>query len=178
MAYSAEDYAGAFRALLPRGRIWQAEPGSTQQRLIAALAKAWSRLDSTAGALLDSSLPGSNLDLVGEWEATLGLPDPCAGANATLEQRAAQVVSRFVAGGGQSTSFFVSFAAALGFGISITTIATFRADVSTVETPLYEEDWLFVWVVTVTSNSSGLSNDVLLCELNSLKPAHTYVLIS
>lgn len=178
MAYSAADYAGAFRALLPRGRVWQVEPGSAQQRLIAALAKPFARVDSTASTLLEQSLPGSNLDLVPEWEKTLGLPDPCAGPNATLAQRAAQVRSRFIAGGGQSRAYFKSFASALGFEITISAIPTFRADVSTVETPVYEEEWLHVWVVTVVSNTSGLSNDVLLCELNTLKPAHTYVIIA
>jgi uncharacterized protein YmfQ (DUF2313 family) len=178
MPYTADDYAGAIRALLPRGRVWQVEQGSAQQRLILALAQTWARLDASARALLDDSLPGSNLDLVEEWEATLGLPDPCAGEDATIVQRAAQVLSRFVAGGGQSIAFFVSFAAALGFEITISMVSPFRADVSTVETPLYGEEWLYVWVVTVISSTSGLGNDVLLCELNSLKPAHTSVMIA
>lgn len=178
MAHTADDYANAFRALMPRGRVWQAEQGSTQLALVTALAQEWARLDAAASMLLAEALPGSNLDLVPEWESSLGLPDPCAGPNATLAQRAAQVLSRFVAGGGQSQAFFISFAAALGFEITISTIATFRADVSTAETPLYEEEWLFAWAVTVVSNTSGLSNDVLLCELNQLKPAHTYVMIA
>ncbi len=178
MSYSADDYAGAIRALLPRGRVWQAEPGSGQGNLVDALAKGWARLDAKAWTLLEQSLPGQNLDLVPEWEASLGLPDPCIGADATLQQRAAQVLSRFVAGGGQSTSFFIAFAAALGFEITISMVAPFRVETGTVETPLYEAEWLFAWVVHVISNTSGLSNDVLLCELNSLKPAHTYVSIA
>ncbi|WP_288806596.1 putative phage tail protein, partial [uncultured Novosphingobium sp.] len=73
-------------------------------------------------------------------------------------------------------SFFVNYAAAIGFEISITSISPFRVESSTVETPLYDEDWLFVWVVTVLSNISGANPDVLVCEFEALKPAHTYVL--
>ncbi|WP_288806487.1 putative phage tail protein [uncultured Novosphingobium sp.] len=102
MTRTAEDYAGAIRALLPRGRVWQVETDSGQQRLILALAQQWARLDADATDALEKSLPGSNLDLVTEWEESLGLPDPCAGADATIEQRAAQVLARFVGGGGQS----------------------------------------------------------------------------
>ncbi|WP_395391508.1 putative phage tail protein [Novosphingobium sp. BL-8A] len=177
MARTAEDYAGAIRALLPRGRIWQAEAGSGQQRLILALAQEWARLDAAATTVLDQSLPGRNLDLITEWEESLGLPDPCAGENATLDQRTAQILTRFVGASGQSQAFFIAYAAALGFDISISVISPFRVEISTVESPLYDEDWLFVWVVTVVSNTGGLSTDVLGCEFNALKPAHTYVLI-
>lgn len=176
MARTAEDYAGAIRALLPRGRVWQAETGGGQQRLILALAQQWARLDADATEVVDQSLPGSNLDLITEWEESLGLPDPCAGEDATIEQRAAQVLARFVGGGGQSRPFFIGYAAALGFEISITAISPFRVEMSTVETPLYDENWLFVWVVTVLSNTGGLSTDMLVCEFEALKPAHTYVL--
>ncbi|WP_260927339.1 putative phage tail protein [Novosphingobium sp. 9] len=177
MARTADDYEGAIRALLPRGRVWRAEPGSGQQSLVLALAQAWARLDAAATLLLDQSLPGSNLDLVPEWEESLALPDPCAGPNATIEQRAAQVLSRFMAGGGQNEAFFIAFAAAIGFEITISYISPFRVSVSTVETPLYDDDWLTAWIITVHSNTGGLSNDVLLCELNALKPAQTTIFI-
>lgn len=175
---SADDYAGAIRALLPRGRVWRAEQGSTQQALIGCLSKAWARLDIAGATLLGGSLPGGNLDLVPEWEETLGLPDPCAGIDATLDQRATQVLARFVAGGGQSIPFFVDYAATLGFDVSIFTFAPFRVDLSTVETPLYDQDWFFAWHVYVILNHGSLSGDVLACELRALKPAQTYVFIS
>lgn len=177
MSRPAADYAGAIRALMPRGRAWPNDPDTVQSRVIAALAQTPARVDQAAGALLDGSLPGNNLDLIPEWEATLDLPDPCAGPNPTLAARAFQVRARFVGSPGQSVGFFIAFAAALGFKITITTWAAFQADVSAVETPLYGDDWFFAWGVHVVANTGGLSTDVLLCELDTLKPAHTYVFL-
>lgn len=177
MNRSAEDYAGAIRALMPRGRVWPTDPDTVQARVIAALAQTPARLDQVAADLLARSLPGRNDDLVPEWEATLGLPDPCAGTDPSLAARAFQVQARFVGSPGQSVAFFKEFAAALGFTITITNWSPFQADVSTVETPLYGDDWFFAWGVHVVTNTGGLSNDVLLCELDALKPAHTYVFL-
>jgi len=177
MPYSADDYAGALRALLPPGRVWRAEPGSVQAQVLGALAQTPARLDEAASQLLALSRPGDNPDLLVEWEESLGLPDPCAGPAPTISERAHQVRARFGGGGGQSAAFFIAYAAALGFTITITTFAAFRADVGTVESPVFEDDWNFAWGVTVTANTSGLSNDVLACEFEALKPAQTYVFL-
>lgn len=176
--HTASDYASALRSLLPTGRAWSAEPGTVRALLITALAQGPARLDAAANALLAGSLPGDYVDLLPEWEASLGLPDPCVGANPTLSDRAHSVRARFIGGGGQSQAFFIAYAAALGFTVSITVYAPLRVETGTVETPVYEDDWGYAWSAHVIANPGGLATAVLLCELNALKPAHTVVFLT
>ncbi len=186
--YSAEDFTRALQALLPRGRVWPREEDTEQTTTLKGLAPSCERLNARANNLLIDGFPASTLELLPEWEATLGLPDPCAGEAATLQQRRNQVVARFIAGGGQSIPYFIDFAADLGYSITITQYAPFRAGHSHAGDPCGSEDWFFTWAVnaplnTITYFRAGQStageplaswgNDVLECELNAIKPAHT-----
>lgn len=176
MARTAADYAAATVALLPRGRAWTAgEPGTKQAALVGALAVLWADVDADAGQLLEQSLPGANADLLPEWEETLGLTKSIDGL--TTQQRAAQVLARFVGGGGQSQAYFIALAAALGFTITITTYAPFRAGVGTATSPVYTDDWAYSWGVHIVANTSGLSSTILLAQLQALQPAETAVFL-
>lgn len=175
--FSVADYAQALRSLMPRGRVWQEDPGSVQGRVLTALAQALERSDAAAVALIADAFPASTLDLLPEWEASMGLPDPCAGPSATIEQRRAQVVARFVAGGGMSAPRYIAFAADLGFTITIQTYAPFRVSLDHVGQGLASRDWSFAWGVTIESNTSGLAPEVLLCELEAIRPAETVVFL-
>ena len=174
---TAFDYANAMRGLLPVGRAWPDDPASVQSQILLALAQTPARIDAAACELLAGSLPGSYPDLIPEWEETLGLPDPTLGANPTLAQRGASVLAHFIGGGGQSVPYFVAFAAALGFQISINEFVSFRPDISTVETPIYSDAWSFAWGVSVISNSSGLRPSVLIAQFEQMAPANTTVFL-
>jgi uncharacterized protein YmfQ (DUF2313 family) len=176
--YTAEDYTAAARALLPRGRVWSDDPDSVQMRVLSGLALSFQRSDEAANDLLVNSRPGSNVDLLEEWEASLGLPDPCGGPDQTVQQRQAQVLARFIGGGGQNRQRFIDFAATLGFAITIVNYAPFRCGASGAGDPVGGEAWNDVWGVTILSNAYGIANDVLLCELNTIKPAETMIIFS
>lgn len=149
-----------------------------QGKLARALGAGLTRLDGAAGVLLDGSLPGAALNaFLPEWEATLGLPDPCAGAAPTFEQRRAQVRSRFLGIGGQSRRHFIEFAGIIGFEIEITNYTPFKAGRSTVGNPVASDAWTFVWGVTIKANTGGLSPAALLCELEAIKPAETTIIL-
>jgi uncharacterized protein YmfQ (DUF2313 family) len=191
--YSASDYAGAAFALLPRGRVWRAEPGGVQAGVLAALGAGLARVDAAGSVLL--ALPGQPTPLLPEWEATLGLPDPCAGSAPTIAQRASQVGARLATAGSQSRDFYISFAAALGFQITIETFAPFRAGHSRAGSRVSGAGWQFVWAVHIL-NDTGLTGAfrvgaaragdplstasyaraVLECEFNRLKSAETVLL--
>ncbi|KQN00577.1 YmfQ family protein [Sphingomonas sp. Leaf25] len=170
--YSGQDYAGAAQALLPTGRVWPAGD-SVQASVFRAFAETFVRSDGVAGALLDTALPGSVTPMLPEWEATLGLPDRCAGEHPDLQQRLDQVRGRFFGAGGQSRQRFIDFAAALGFTITITNYAPFRAGLSTVGNPIASDAWTFVWGVTIVETTGALSPAVLQCEFEAVKPAET-----
>ena len=173
---TAADYAGALRALMPTGRVWPSDPNTDQQRALAALSNLPARLDRAADHLLAGALPGDSLDLLPEWEVSLGLPDPCAGSDPTIAARVNQVRARFIGSGGQSVPFFTAFCSALGFTVQIEPYAPFRVG-HTAGEPLYGDDWIFAWAVRILASSDVVSIDVLLCELNALKPAHTCVFL-
>jgi uncharacterized protein YmfQ (DUF2313 family) len=175
--YSADDYTGAALSLLPRGPIWSADPNSVQGKVMGAIARCLQRCDEAACALLVDAFPATTEQLLPEWEASLGLPDPIVGPGATDDQRRGQILARLVGAGGQSRQRYIAFAALLGFEISIGNYATFRVGVSTVETPIYDSSWTNVWSVHVISNTGGLDVAVLKAELDAIKPAETTIII-
>ena len=189
--YSANDYLSALKALLPPGRVWRASPGSPQEMVLTAIAAGLARLDAAAQNLLVDAFPATSDQLLPEWEATTGLPDPCAGSSPTLQQRQGQVAARVASTGGQSAEFFVDYAARLGFPITIENCATFRAGESGAGDAVAGDDWAHTWIVKAPLTNlvefradvsaageplASFGNAVLECELLALKPAHTVLL--
>jgi len=188
--YSASDFASALSALMPRGLAWPRDPGSVMGKAIAALAPLWSRHVAANNYLLVDAFPATAVELLPEWEAALGLPDPCAGESPSLEQRQAHVVARLTNSGGQSIPYFIAYAQTLGYTVTTTEFAPFRAGQSRAGDPTGTQDWFFTWRInaplnTITYFRAGLSgadqplaswgNAVLECELMAIKPAHTYL---
>ncbi|WP_424138155.1 YmfQ family protein [Roseomonas chloroacetimidivorans] len=191
IARTVAEYSVALLALLPRGRIWPRDPDATLAAVARGLAPSAQRLDGRAVALLTDAFPGTAYELLPEWEASLGLPDPCAGPSPSLQQRRAQVVARLTATGGQSVPYFIEVAANLGYGISVKEYAPARVGLLRAGDRLYGAAWAHAWAIqapetTVTPFRAGQSaagerlrtfgNDVLECQLRSLAPAHTVLL--
>lgn len=188
--YTAEQYLHAFLALLPRGRAWPKEPDSNLTKTIAALMPTYELNGQRAADLVQDIFPASTAELLSEWEATVGLPDPCQGVSPTLEARRNQVVARFTNTGGQSVGHLVKFAADLGYPITITEYAPSRAGLMRAGEELIGQDATFAMKATAPLNNmryfhagnasagealSTWGNAVLECELNSIKPAHTTI---
>ena len=193
MAFSSSDFLSAFQALLPRGAVWPREPEAVQTQALAALMPTWSRLAERDENLLVDAFPATTDELLPEWEASLGLPDPCAGESPTIQQRQAQVLARFAGAGGQSIAYLTSFAAQLGFAITIQQFAPARAGLLRAGQPAYGTAWAFAWQVTTAGTTTvrfraGASaageplgsweSAVLQCELQRLGPAHTTVIFA
>src|SRR6185369_8699167 len=189
--YPAEAYRDAILSLLPRGRVWSKEPGSLQYRLADGFAQTFERLDARAQSLLVDLFPAFTVELLPEWEASLGLPDPCEGADQTIEQRRLQVVTKLTVGGGQSIAYFVTVLDRLGYtNATITEYAPFRIGVSPVGLPLLDDDWWFAWNINLpdvrafyfSAGESAVgealatySGESVFCVIEALKPAHTIV---
>jgi len=188
--YSSDDYAQAMAKLLPRGPIWRRDPGSNMMALMRALAPTYERSGAAAAALIADVSPATTISFLTEWEATLGLPDPCTPLNPSTAQRSAAVLAKFIASGGQSKPYMISVAAALGYTITITEYTPFRLGLSTLGSPLMGPGWESVWQVnapqiTVTYFRLGISalgdpfwstgDTQLECRLNAIKPAHTFI---
>jgi uncharacterized protein YmfQ (DUF2313 family) len=185
------DFQAEILSLMPTGLAWPKEPDALQSQVALALAQTFARLNARAIYLLTDAFPSTTVELLPEWEAALGLPDPCAGQFPTIAQRQMQVAARFAAGGGQSVSYLINFAALLGTPITIAQNTPAKFGIATFGQPMNNDQWAFVWTVTVTSlaiydSTFGVSrfgdpfrawgNAVLVCEINRIKPAHTLAL--
>lgn len=177
-SYTDGDYAAAMAALAPRGRAWPTDdPTSILSGLIAALARTWTRVDQAAGGLLLDAFPDQTNQLLPEWEASLGLPDPCTGPPQTLSEARGQVLARLTAGGGQSVGFFIGLAATLGYAITITEYTGASAHTWRVNAPS-------VTMIYFRAGSgrcgqalqTGTGTAGLECVFNRLAPAQTTII--
>jgi len=188
--YSLEEFLGALQNLLPQGRAWSIERQSVQARLEAGLISAFQRVNVSDAELLEDAFPATAHFLLPEWEAALGLPDPCAGPAPTIAERQAQVVAKLTDGGGQSADRFIELAGILGYTVTVTSFAPFRSGVSHSGDELGEPGAYFLWQVNAPSTTSlfflaggghsgdelqTFGNDVLECSIRGRAPAHTTV---
>lgn len=191
--WSARDFADSFQRHMPTGPVWPRDPDAVQRATVEALMPTYMRTWALACDLPAETLPSTAVFLLPEWEASVGLPDPCAGPDPTIAQRQAHVVARLTQQNGPSIPSLTAFAAALGYEITIQEFAPARADVSCADDPCYEPEWAFAWQVTVAATTvtyaaadASFADDPLLttggevleCELNRLKPAHTVLIFN
>lgn len=191
--YSVADYLGALQNLLPQGRAWNTDPASVQGQVEAGLVSLTQRVNIADAQLLIDAFPASASFLLPEWEAALGLPDPCAGPAPTISARQAQVVARFTDSGGQSAARFLALAAQLGYTVTSTMFAPFRAGQSHAGDPLGGPYSFFTWQINAPLQTSTFfragaghagdplqswGNTVLECSLLGRAPAHTQLLFT
>lgn len=191
MGVDASQYLSQIQALLPRGAAWTREPGATLTQLLAAVAEEFARIDVRADALLDEADPRTAYELLPDWERALGLPDECVAAEQTLQSRRAAVVSRITAVGGQSISYYIDLAAALGHTITIAEVRPSRAGVLQAGDELIgTESTVHYWQVSVpmvttyafVAGGSTAGEELgywqpseLECVFERVKPAHTNI---
>ncbi|MDP8798328.1 YmfQ family protein [Serratia marcescens] len=189
--FTGEEYQRALQSLIPTGLAWPRDPGGVQGAVIRAFATGFQRSDNDAIALLVGAFPETATIMLTEWEKTLGLPDDCSiGEVDTIAKRQAAVVSKFISTGGQSRTYFIGIARALGYNITIKEYRQARAGLSVCGDGLNGDDWPFVWLVeaeetTISYARAGMSycgdplrswgNRQLECRMNALSPSHTIV---
>jgi uncharacterized protein YmfQ (DUF2313 family) len=186
--FTAANFLAAMQALLPRGRVWPRDADAVQTQVLSGLAPCYERQTARANYLLIDSFPSTTYELLPEWESTLGLPDPCAGAAPTIPQRRSQVIARFTNIGGASIPYFIGFAASLGYTVTIQQFSQARAGQLRAGMPCCGYDWNFAWKITAPLNTvvratagamaagdplASWGNAVLECEFRAIMPAHT-----
>lgn len=187
--YDATDFQQAMLRLLPRGRVWRRDPGSTLSALFLALAPTYVRNMASAAQVLIDASPATTQNLLAEWEASLGLPDACTAANPSVEQRQAAVRAKWGARGSLTIDYFVALAANLGFAITITEFTPFAVD-QPCDGSLCEPQWSYVWQVNApevvtfwfSADESGVDDPLevydageLVCRIRADAPAETIV---
>lgn len=188
--FSAADFLAALQACMPRGKVWPKDADAVQTQVLQGHATPFQQHNDRANFLLTDAFPPTANELLPEWEATLGLPDPCAGPQPSLATRQAQVLARFAGSGGQSQAYFISYAAKLGYTVTIRQYQPFRMGQSRMGDQLGGAEWAFVWDIDAALNTiqrftmgqsamgdplATWGNAVLECELSAFAPAHTLV---
>ncbi|MGI4851896.1 MAG: YmfQ family protein [Janthinobacterium lividum] len=184
----SSSYLGALQKLLPRGVAFPRNPTSVQTAFVAANGDLFGDLQAACSVLSEvESDPAQTMQLLSEWEAEYGLPDPCAGESPLVSERRAQLLARIAATGGQSPAYYIAFALTLGYAITITEFEPLCFG-DTFGSLMYGQSWAQAWQVnaptfTVDYADFGSSvfgdpyaawgSNVLQCELNRIKPAHT-----
>lgn len=178
---------------MPRGKAWPRDASSVMAQVMSGLSPTWARHTARNNNLLVDAFPATAVELLTEWEAALGLPDPCAGSAPTIAARQQQVVARFAGSGGQSAAYYIAYAALLGYTVTITEFAPARVGQSSMGQPLNGPAWAFAWQITAPLNTlvqsrvgsaragdplASWGNAVLQCELSAIVPAHTITIFA
>jgi uncharacterized protein YmfQ (DUF2313 family) len=181
------DFKQALLRLSPRGRVWRRDVEANFPALLGALAPSYTRTAAAALQLLVDVFPGTTFNLLPEWEASLGLPDPCTAPDPTFQERLAAVAAKFSSRGGQSVRYFINLAALLGFTVTIDQFWPFSAD-DPCDGPDYDPDWAFVWQVNAPQIETfyfradesasddplaSYDNTELACRMQMYAPAQT-----
>jgi uncharacterized protein YmfQ (DUF2313 family) len=145
-AFGDADFSEATLRLAPRGPIWRRDGGSLFRTTMGALAPTYTRSTEAGAQVLVDASPATTRNLLNEWEASLGLPDPCTRSSPTLDQRRAAVRAKFGARGSLTPAYFVALGAALGLTITIKEFRPFKAG-QPCGRPLYGPAWAFAWQV-------------------------------
>lgn len=195
MTIGAAAYHAQLLALLPSGPAWPRSPDSWLGRLLAAWADEFARVENRVEQLLTEYDPRSAYELIGEWEAALGLPDPCTAAATTLSARQANVWRKLAFAAGQKPAFYIALAASIGVEIEI---HEFDPDVDDFAPSLAAEvaagRWRHIWRVHVLNagdirffrmndpfGGRFVEGDAALdveCIISAAAPAHTRVIFS
>lgn len=194
MAYTADQYREQLKALLPPGRAFPRERGTTLDALLDAMAQELARLDARADRLTTEAVPNTTAELLPDWERVAGLPDSCSDTLAETQQgRRNDLVSKLVSLGGQSVAYFIELAASLGYEVTIEEFRPFKAGLSLAGDSLTNGEWVFTWrvrapAVTVMRFRAGQGaageplatwgNEKLECRIRKYKPAHTHVIFA
>jgi uncharacterized protein YmfQ (DUF2313 family) len=190
---TAPDYVWQFQRLLPRGRVWHRAWGWLQAEALLILMPTWVRLHERANNLIADAFPCSTTELLPEWEATLGLPDPCVGTVGSIAQRRNAVCAKFSTRGGQSKDYYLRVAEALGFQVRIIEYTPFYASRQSAGDTCGEAEWAYTWTIisaptSILYFSADVSfadeflaywgNEALECAFNAIKPAHTWLIFN
>jgi uncharacterized protein YmfQ (DUF2313 family) len=190
--FGDDDFLALIQNLMPPGRAWAwaRDPASVGYELLVAIAHSEAQAHATYLGLLADAPVGTLRQMLPEWEATLGLPDPCLAPIAVIAAREAAVKARLAATGGQSIPYYKELAVNLGGSITVTEYAPFRIGVDYCWSPIRNIGWAYTWLVTLSSGAIfdfeigisaawepfwQISNGPIQCEIERLKPGHTLV---
>jgi uncharacterized protein YmfQ (DUF2313 family) len=194
MGRNAEEYKRLLKSLLPKGKIWNREDGSTLSEFLHGEAEELARLETRSEELLVERDTRKTTELLIEHETDFSIPDDCSELAGTIEERRRLLTSKLTAIGQQDKDYFIEVALSLGYVITINEFSPFICGVGESGDPCGDLDVLFYWEVLVQGQGAGIvyftsgesqsgdplqftpGADLLKCVFAKLKPAHTVII--
>lgn len=188
-------YKEQIKKLLPKGKLWEAAPGTYLDKFLEGFAVELSRIDDRAQKLLEEADPRTTLELLDEWEAMTGLPDDCTGAEVTINDRRSAVLAKLTFNQSTNKQFYVDLANSLGYEIDLDDVITynpFRVG-DRVGERLNGMAWAHAFGLVLGENTTRLfrveesvvgerlvefGDATLECLIERYKPAHSSVLFN
>jgi uncharacterized protein YmfQ (DUF2313 family) len=181
------DYLAQLQALLPPGSALTRATDSDLTAILDVAAGELARVEARADVLIEEADPRTTSELLSDWEAVYGLPDPCLPLNAGITERRAALVARITGVSGQSQGFFIALAASFGVAVTITEFTVARAGMLRAGQPCNGLAWAFAWRVNAPAIATirfragspagavlqSAGSAILECLFARLKPAHT-----
>ena len=179
---------------IPQGRAWGSKnvDDSNCRKLINSLAVVYNRVQQQIELLSDEFDILQTLELLPEWEESVGLPSECLGESETIQQRREAVVQRIKKDPIVTLSDFQNFLDGLfpGLGLKVIPGYEFYTFEYEFEIPfLGAIDEKFILVVTVPVSEGGFEYEFeiefeggpdtvqLECILRKITPANVIILI-
>lgn len=181
--------------LFPPGKAWAwtRDPSSVGYALLEGIADTQAATHARKNQLLVDAFPATTVELLPEWQASVGLPDPCAGPDQSYPEAIAHLLARLENQGGQSIPYLVAYALALGFAITITPFTTARFGMRFGASRFWSVAWANAIQInapetTISVARFGASrfgdryrtwgNAVLECELKRIAPGHLILIFA
>jgi len=185
------EYVTLLQNAMPFGLAWARAADSFVTKLLTGIAAEFARIDARALDIIKESDPRTVTELIDEWEAFAGLPDPCVTQEQTLEQRRVALSAKLLMQGGQSPAYFIGMAEDLGYEGATIDHQFFMMNCNDdCNASLHSEDDAFFWTLNLPSNGgffimncnspcdealASWGDEVIECRVNRYSPAHTTV---
>ena len=187
-----EAYRAQLHALLPAGRAWPEEAGTTLDALVRAITDELADVDLSDARLLDEVRPDTTVDLLPDWERVLGLPDSCSQLGSNLAIRRASLLAKLIAQPTMNPSAYETVAEEFGITITVAEHDQTRAAADSmlntgggrwrhvwwIEIPTSGDIQEFTTLSDVTEALRTIErNTELECRLGKAAPAHTELFV-
>ena len=178
---------------LPSGPAWEAKarPESNFYKILKGMVQEFSRVEAQIQGVADEHDINQTVELLTEWETSVGIPDECFSIDISVAQRRDNVILKLGAlNGVVSDQDFIDIAAVLGFVVTIVPGSTIALFPLLFPLPLFLDanDARFTMRVEVDNAPppgvfplafpipfTGDNANILECVFNLLKPSVTKI---
>lgn len=167
-------FKNLLRQLHPRGNAMP-PLGSDYDKLLGALAIEFARINGRIDDLVREVTLQGTVELLDLWEIALGLPDPCAIAPLTDDERLASIKSKLAATGGQSVAYLTAIAARYGITMTVVESEPFEVGFHRMGDPIGGDEWRFIWYANSSTAPADEIKALYQCVIQALMPGHTFV---